>query len=40
MGMSLWGPADKAILESVESDRRGKLVGPGSENNFRKLKKK
>lgn len=38
--MSVWGEADKAILESVDNDRRGKLgvPSPFSENNFRKLK--
>lgn len=31
------GLADKAILESVDSERRGKLEVLGSANNLRKL---
>lgn len=38
--VSVWGLAERAILDSVDSDRRGKLVEPGSENSLRKLKKK
>lgn len=33
------GLADKAILESVDSERRGKLEVLGSVNNLRKLLK-
>lgn len=34
----LLGLAERAILDSVDSDRRGKLDEPGSEKSFRKLK--
>lgn len=33
------GLADRAILESVDSERRGKLEVLGSVNNLRKLSK-
>lgn len=37
--VSVWGLAERAILDNVDSDRRGKLEVPGSENSLRKLKK-
>jgi hypothetical protein len=40
MGISVWGEADNAILESVDKDRLGKLGVPSgfSEKSLRKLK--
>lgn len=38
--VSVLGLAERAILDNVDNDLRGKLEEPGSENSLRKLKMK